>query len=106
MVYVPLASLLAQSGLQLDIVTANAEVKQWLREVANQLVHGTTYEQPPERMTKEVPPSACAAGAIAGAISLPQAAGGGASATGTTPATVTEHIAEAVRTAHELHAIV
>lgn len=75
MVYVPLASLLAQSGLQLDIVTANAEVKQWLRQVANQLVHGTTYEQLPERMTKEVPPSACAAGAIAGAISLPQAAG-------------------------------
>jgi len=53
--YVPLASRLAQSGLQLDVVTANAEVARWLREVANERVHGTTQEQPAVRMASEVP---------------------------------------------------
>ena len=53
--YVPLASRLAQSGLQLDVVTANAEVARWLREVANERVHGTTQEQPVVRMALEVP---------------------------------------------------
>ncbi|OBV41032.1 hypothetical protein ASR47_10232 [Janthinobacterium psychrotolerans] len=50
----PLASRLGQSGLQLDVVTANAEVTRWLSEVANERVHGTTQEKPAERMTKEV----------------------------------------------------
>ena len=53
--YVPLASRLAQSGLQLDVVTANAEVARWLREVANERVHGTTQQQPAVRMAVEVP---------------------------------------------------
>ena len=52
--YVPLASRLSQSGLQLDVVTANVEVTRWLREVANERVHGTTQEKPAERMEKEV----------------------------------------------------
>lgn len=52
--YVPLASRLGQSGLQLDVVTANVEVTRWLREVANKRVHGTTQEKPAERMEKEV----------------------------------------------------
>ncbi|MCW2858243.1 MAG: transposase [Marmoricola sp.] len=52
--YVPLASRLAQSGLQLDVVTANAEVTRWLREVANERAHGTTQEKPALRMATEV----------------------------------------------------
>jgi transposase len=34
--YVPLASRLDQSGLQLGVVTANVEVTRWLYEVANE----------------------------------------------------------------------
>lgn len=52
--YVPLASRLAQSGQQLDVVTANIEVAHWLREVANVRVHGTTQEKPSERLGNEV----------------------------------------------------
>lgn len=51
--YVPLASRLRQSGQQLDIVTANIEVGNWLREVAHQRVHGTTGEQPALRLLAE-----------------------------------------------------
>ena len=53
--YVPLASRLRQSGLQLDVVTANAEVARWLRTVANERVHGTTQEKPAARMAAEAP---------------------------------------------------
>jgi transposase len=53
--YVPLNSRLAQSGQRLDVVTANAEVAHWLREVANVRVHGTTLEQPVERLRHEAP---------------------------------------------------
>ena len=53
--YVPLASRLAQSGQQLDVVTANIEVTRWLREVANERLHGTTQEKPAERLQKETP---------------------------------------------------
>ena len=52
--YVPLASRLAQSGQQLDVVTANVEVAHWLREVANVRIHGTTMEQPAEALRREV----------------------------------------------------
>mgnify|MGYP003532960540 FL=1 len=51
--YVPLASRLAQSGLQLDVVTANSEVARWLCEVANERLHGTTQERPSERLRAE-----------------------------------------------------
>ncbi len=50
----PLASRLDQSGLQLDVITANVEVTRSLREVANARVHGTTQEKPSERMANEV----------------------------------------------------
>ena len=52
--YVPLASRLAQSGQQLDVVTANIEVAHWLTDVANERVHGTTMERPAERLRSEV----------------------------------------------------
>ncbi|NHZ38539.1 IS21 family transposase, partial [Massilia sp. CCM 8692] len=51
--YVPLASLLAQSGQKLDVVTANVEVAHWLAEVANARVHGTTKEPPASALKRE-----------------------------------------------------
>ena len=48
--YVPLASRLGQSGF---VTTANLEVARWLREVANERVHGTTQEKPAARMAAE-----------------------------------------------------
>lgn len=50
----PLARRLGHSGLHLDVVNANVDVTRWLREVANERVHGTTQEKPAERMKKEV----------------------------------------------------
>ena len=44
--YVPLSSWLKQSGLVLDVDTANAEVGKWLRDVANQRVHPVTGAAP------------------------------------------------------------
>ena len=51
--YVPLVSRLKQTGLMLDVVTANIEVARWLEEVANERVHGTTGEQPSARLKQE-----------------------------------------------------
>lgn len=51
--YVPLVAKLKQAGLQLDAVTANTEVRQWLKEVANERIHGTTQTQPSERLLAE-----------------------------------------------------
>jgi len=44
--YVPLAATLKQAGLILDAVTANIEVRRWLREVANQRIYGTMQVRP------------------------------------------------------------
>lgn len=44
--YVPLASRLKQMGLSVDVETANAEVRKWLRDVANQRVHPVTQRTP------------------------------------------------------------
>jgi len=44
--YVPLSSWLKQSGMILDVDTANAEVGKWLRDVANQRVHPVTNNAP------------------------------------------------------------
>jgi transposase len=44
--YVPLSSWLKQSGLVLDVDTANAEVGKWLRDVANQRIHPITRAAP------------------------------------------------------------
>ena len=51
--YVPLAAALKQAGLTLDMVTANAQVRHWLREVANQRIHGTTQARPAEQLKEE-----------------------------------------------------
>ncbi len=51
--YNPLASRLKSAGLTLDVQTANMEVLKWLKETANQRVHGTTKEIPLERLERE-----------------------------------------------------
>jgi transposase len=51
--YVPLLSRLSQAGLQLDVVTANLEVSRWLRETANERIHGTTEIKPSVRLKEE-----------------------------------------------------
>lgn len=51
--YVPLASRLKQASLQLDVVTANAEVRRWQKEVANERCHGTTGIKPADRLREE-----------------------------------------------------
>lgn len=53
--YVPLVSRLKQAGLHLDVVTANAEVRRWQTEVANERVHGTTGNKPVDRLREEQP---------------------------------------------------
>ncbi len=53
--YVPLVSRLKQAGLQLDVVTANAEVRRWQKEVANERLHGTTGSKPADRLRDEQP---------------------------------------------------
>lgn len=49
----PLAATLKQSGRELDVVSANAEIGAWLETVANCRVHGTTKEQPTVRFIYE-----------------------------------------------------
>lgn len=52
--YVPLVSRLSQGGFKLDVPTANLEVSQWLRQVANERVHGTTGLRPSHRLQEEL----------------------------------------------------
>lgn len=49
----PLAASLKQAGLVLDVDTANAQVGNWLHEVANQRIHATTNEKPQVLLEKE-----------------------------------------------------
>jgi transposase len=51
--YVPLAAKLKAVGLELDVITANTQVWRWLREVADQRVHGTTKCIPAVELLKE-----------------------------------------------------
>jgi transposase len=44
--YNPLVSRIKGNGGVLDKMTANAEVLQWLREIANVRIHGTTQQKP------------------------------------------------------------
>lgn len=53
--YVPLVAKLKQAGLLLDGVTANVEVRCWLKDVANERIHGTTQMKPSERLREERP---------------------------------------------------
>ncbi len=51
--YVPLVAQLKQAGLTLDAVTANAQVRRWLKDVANERTHGTTQIRPVQRLQEE-----------------------------------------------------
>ena len=51
--YVPLVAQLKQAGLALDVVTANAQVRRWLKDIANERVHGTTQVRPAQRLPEE-----------------------------------------------------
>lgn len=51
--YVPLVATLKQAGLTLDAVTANAQVRRWLKDIANERIHGTTQARPAERLREE-----------------------------------------------------
>ncbi len=53
--YVPLVARLKPFGVKLDAVTANAEVRRWLTEVANERIHGTTRAKPIDRLQEERP---------------------------------------------------
>lgn len=50
---VPLNASLKQAGLTLDVTMANANVGQWLSDIAHQRVHGTTGDQPQVRLDEE-----------------------------------------------------
>jgi transposase len=103
--YVPLAAKLKQAGLNLDTTTANAEVRRWLRDIANTRIHGTTAVQPCVRLPEEraqlqaLPP--VWRGDIAAA--RPQGKAPPEMATDTVrPAAVTEHLEAATPAQHPL----
>jgi transposase len=50
---VPLTTRLKQEGQALDVVTANVEVRKWLRDVANARVHQGTGQVPAAVLTEE-----------------------------------------------------
>lgn len=49
----PLAATLKQAGLVLDVDAANGQIGQWLSEVAQQRIHGTTKQRPQSLLIKE-----------------------------------------------------
>ena len=49
----PLVAQLKQAGLILDVVTANAHVRHWLSDIANERIHGTTHVRPIDRLPAE-----------------------------------------------------
>ncbi len=51
--YVPLVAQLKQAGLMLDGVTANIQVRIWLKDIANERIHGTTQTRPSQRLPEE-----------------------------------------------------
>jgi transposase len=98
--YVPLMVQLKQAGLILDVVTANIEVRRWLREVANQRIHGTTQARPADQLKEErlQKISAPWRGDISAA--RPQSAGAGMPAQ--RPVNVIDQIAQATPPQHPL----
>lgn len=100
--YVPLASRLAQSGQQVDVVTANIEVTRWLLEVANARMHGTTQEKPAERLQKETPYLQPLTAPWRGDIAAARPQGKAPEAPTARPAIVVERIAESSPTQHPL----
>ena len=51
--YVPLVAQLKPAGLTLDAVSANAPVRRWLKDIANERIHGTTQIRPAQRLPEE-----------------------------------------------------
>lgn len=104
--YVPLVAQLKQAGLILDVGTANAQVRRWLKDIANERVHGTTQMRPIARLAAEclqaIPAPWC--GDIASARPqkrLTELDIGTASSV-TRPAVVAEHLAQACPLQHPL----
>lgn len=52
--WVPLDSRLRPLGVKVDVVTANIEVRKWLRDTANVRLHGTTERVPIELLAEEL----------------------------------------------------
>ena len=52
--WVPLDSRLRPLGIKVDAVTANIEVRKWLRDTANVRLHGTTERVPIELLSDEL----------------------------------------------------
>lgn len=100
--YVPLASRLAQSGQRLDVVTANIEVTRWLREVANERVHGTTGEKPVQRLLAEAAHLQPLAGPWRGDIAAARPQGQSLAPSPVRPSVVLERIAEPAPAQHPL----
>ena len=103
--YVPLVAKLKQAGLQLDAVTANVEVRHWLKEVANDRIHGTTQVKPSARLQEEQSQLQAVPAAWRGDIAAarPQATvQSPGSATMVRPAVVAERIEAATPLQHPL----
>jgi hypothetical protein len=103
--YVPLVAKLKQAGLQLDAVTANVEVRCWLKEVANDRIHGTTQAKPSARLQEEQSQLQAVPATWRGDIAAarPQAtAESPGNATIVRPAVVAEHIEAATPLQHPL----
>jgi transposase len=49
----PLAATLKQRGQSLDVASANGHIGKWLREVAQQRLHGTTKQKPQHLLERE-----------------------------------------------------
>lgn len=103
--YVPLVAKLKQAGLQLDVVTANAEVRHWLQEVANVRIHGTTQRRPSEQLQQEQAHLQAIPAAWRGDIAAARPLSATPTASGQSnarPATVAECIATPLPTQHPL----
>ena len=103
--YVPLVATLKQAGLQLDVVTANGEVRHWLSEVANERIHGTTQMKPRERLAAERAHLQAVPAPWRGDIAAARphnAVGMGKNALGVPPSVVAERIEAATPRQHPL----
>lgn len=103
--YVPLVARLKPAGLQLDVVTANVEVRPWLKDVANVRIHGTTQRKPSEQLIEEQPHLQPLPTAWRGDIAAarPQAAETAVSApSNARPVVVSQHIATPLPAQHPL----